>query len=138
MWNFLKNDKILPLHSNLEISKPYRLEKWSTLWSLSNTAPYSRYQLKYMADSACHGFAETKQLRLIIENDDSTSAPGLADLFDFDPFQQPHRLEFWLMPHHEKGVALSAMNLLIEYAFRVSQAPSGLCPISRWQQSQHR
>jgi len=119
---FLKNDKILLRALEPEdLEAIYNWENDPTLWSVSSTlTPYSRYQLKkYIADSTCHDFYETKQLRLIIEKRRSHQRTGLADLFDFDPFNSRAALGILVdASSRKKGVALSAMNLLIEYAFK--------------------
>jgi diamine N-acetyltransferase len=96
----------------------YQWENNMEIWELSNTrAPFSKYVLnQYIMDSA-KDIYETKQLRLIIENQDKKPV-GAVDLFDFDPYHQ--RAGVGILIHDEddrrKGYALDALHALANYA----------------------
>ena len=62
----------------------YHIENDESYWEVSDTLkPYSRFVLKqYLEDSRLDIF-ETKQIRFIIEN--NNTPVGTIDLFDFNP-----------------------------------------------------
>ncbi|MDR2968678.1 MAG: GNAT family N-acetyltransferase [Tannerellaceae bacterium] len=97
----------------------YRLENETSLWTVGNSlAPYSQYVLRqYIAESR-RDIYELKQLRLIIEVNETGRAVGLIDLFDFDPHNRRSGTGILLDPDFQgNGIATEALLLLIEYAF---------------------
>lgn len=97
----------------------YRWENDASLWSVGNSlAPYSQYVLRqYIAESS-RDIYELKQLRLIIEVNETQQAIGLIDIFDFDPHNQRAGTGILLDPGYQgNGRATDALALLIEYAF---------------------
>jgi len=97
----------------------FRWENDSSLWKIGNSlAPYSQYVLReYIAESR-RDIYELKQLRLIIEVNETKEAAGLIDLFDFDPHHGRAGTGILLEPSfHGNGIATEALKLLIDYAF---------------------
>jgi diamine N-acetyltransferase len=96
----------------------YQWENNMEIWELSNTrAPFSKYILTQYIENSAKDIYETKQLRLIIENQDKKPV-GAVDLFDFDPYHQ--RAGVGILIHNEqdrrKGFALDALHALAGFA----------------------
>jgi diamine N-acetyltransferase len=122
MNNLLTYGKISlrPLEPD-DIELLYRWENNMEIWNVSNTrTPFSKYILaEYLKESA-KDIYETKQLRLIIQNE-ALVPVGAVDLFDFDPYHMRagigiliHRAE---NRHH--GYATDALNAIFGYALEV-------------------
>ncbi len=97
----------------------YQLENDASLWTVGNTlAPYSRYVLRQYIAESHRDIYELKQLRLIIEMNETGKAIGLIDLFDFDPHHRRSGTGILLDPDYRgNGIATEALLLLSEYAF---------------------
>jgi len=64
----------------------YIWENDVNIWKVSNTlAPFSRYILKQYIEESYKDIYESKQLRLIIQDEQGIPV-GAVDLFDFDPY----------------------------------------------------
>lgn len=104
-----------------DIDLLYRWENDLEIWEISNTkAPYSRHILaQYIAESA-KDIYETKQLRLVIENENA-EAIGAIDLFDFEPFHQRAGIGILIHKNEDrsKGYATDAIFALSKYALEV-------------------
>ncbi len=104
-----------------DIELLYKWENDMDIWEVSNTlTPFSRYQLKKYIEQAQLDIFQTKQLRLIIdlEENEKTLTVGLIDLFDFDPYHQRAGIGIIINKHYrQKGYALEALNMLVEYSF---------------------
>ncbi|MFV0291198.1 MAG: GNAT family N-acetyltransferase [Mangrovibacterium sp.] len=115
----LQTDKIKlrPLEPE-DLDLLYVWENDTTLWEVGNAlVPFSRYILKqYLADSHRDIF-ETKQLRLIIENN-ALEPVGAIDLFDFDPNHRRAGMGILIHSdaHRRKGYATDAIMLMCHYA----------------------
>ena len=100
-----------------DIELLYLWENNIEIWQVSNTrAPFSKHILaKYIKDSKGDIF-ETKQLRLIIENETGI-AVGTIDLFDIDPYHQ--RAGIGILVHNvnerRKGYAYEALMAMSDY-----------------------
>ena len=83
---FLSTEKIsLRALEPTDLDFLYALENDVSVWEVSNTiAPFSRFVLQKYIDNAAADIYETRQLRLVIENNKG-EAVGAIDLFDFDP-----------------------------------------------------
>lgn len=69
----------------IDVDTLYRWENDPQLWSVGVTlAPYSRKQLWDYVDNYDGDIFSAKQLRLMIELNDSRETIGTLDLFDFD------------------------------------------------------
>jgi diamine N-acetyltransferase len=109
-----------PLEPN-DIELLYQWENNLEIWEVSNTkSPFSKHILaQYILESA-KDIYETKQLRLIIQNE-KLEAVGAVDLFDFEPYHL--RAGVGILIHNKtdrnKGYASDALKALSKYAFEV-------------------
>jgi len=97
----------------------YRLENETSLWTVGNSlTPYSQYVLRQYIAESHRDIYELKQLRLIIQINETGKAVGLIDLFDFDPHHRRAGTGILLDPEYQgNGIATEALLLLSEYAF---------------------
>lgn len=119
MKNQLKYGKIAlrPIEPE-DIELLYQWENNMEIWEISNTkTPYSRYILAQYIKESARGIYDTKQLRLIIQNE-KNQAIGAIDLFDFEPYHL--RAGVGILIHKtedkNKGYASDALAALSNYA----------------------
>lgn len=97
----------------------HEVENDESNWAVSHTqAPFSIFLLKQYLENVHLDIYETKQLRLVIEEQVSQKPVGLIDIFDFNP--QHLRAGIGIIVHPEyqkKGYALESLQLLINYSF---------------------
>ena len=98
----------------------YKIENDESIWEVSNTqTPYSKFLIKQYLENAHQDIYEAKQLRLAICLNDTDTAVGLIDLFDFDPTN--NRAGIGIIVHQENnrnnGIGSEALQLLISYCF---------------------
>lgn len=98
----------------------YHIENDESIWEVSNTqTPYSKFLIRQYLENAHQDIYEAKQLRLAICENNSNTAMGLIDLFDFDPKNK--RAGIGIVIQNEanrgKGFGKEALSLLINYAF---------------------
>lgn len=97
----------------------YKIENNESFWEVSDTqTPFSRYLLKQYLENAHLDLYESKQLRLVIEQKNTSKAVGMIDLFDYNP--QHKRCGIGLLVHPDyqnKGFASESLKLVIDYAF---------------------
>lgn len=104
-----------------DIDLLYSWENNLEIWEISNTkTPFSKHILaQYILESA-KDIYETKQLRLIIQNE-NRKAVGAVDLFDFEPYHL--RAGVGILIHNaadkNKGYASDALKALSNYAFEI-------------------
>jgi len=112
--------KLRPIEPD-DIELLYQWENNMEIWNVSNTkTPYSKYILaEYLKESA-KDIYETKQLRLIIQNENSAPV-GAVDLFDFDPYHM--RAGIGILIHgtenRNHGYGSDALNAIFGYAAEV-------------------
>ncbi len=100
-----------------DIDLLFSWENNTGIWQVSNThAPFSKHILaKYIKDSSGDIY-ESKQLRLIIENEKKKPV-GSIDLFDIDPYHQ--RAGIGILIHNteerRKGYASDALKAISDY-----------------------
>lgn len=118
----LKYGKIVlrPLEPE-DIDILYKWENDLSIWEISNTkTPFSKHVLAQYLLEAAKDIYETKQLRLIIQNE-NLEAVGAIDLFDFDPYHL--RAGVGVLIHNKKdrnkGYASDALAALSNYTFEV-------------------
>lgn len=102
-----------------DIELLYQWENNMAIWEVSNTkAPFSRHILAQYIKESAKDIYETKQLRLIIQNE-NFEAIGAIDLFDFEPYHL--RAGVGILIHKEsdknKGYASDAIIALSNYCF---------------------
>lgn len=96
----------------------YQVENNEDFWEVSTTqTPFSRAVLIQYLESAHLSIYETKQLRLVIENQHGNMV-GLVDLFDYDPQHLRAGIGILILPEYQrKKYALEALSLMKTYAF---------------------
>lgn len=101
-----------------DIDLLYKWENDSELWEVSNTiAPFSKAILKEYISASKYDIYTTKQLRLIIERQDTRESVGMIDLFDFDPFHRRAGVGVFVQKiSQSEGYASEALVLLKDYA----------------------
>ena len=98
----------------------FRWENDTATWRVSNTlTPISRFVLRQYLEQAHRDIYEAKQLRLIIQHNETERPLGAIDLFDFDPYHK--RAGIGILIAHEadrgKGYARQALQTVTGYAF---------------------
>lgn len=101
-----------------DLDRLYRIENDPDLWGVGTTnVPYSRYALHdYIATSSADIYTD-RQVRLMIEDEDTQMVVGICDLTSFDPRHQ--RAEVGIVierPYRCKGYAEVALEHLHNYA----------------------
>ncbi len=97
----------------------FKIENNEFFWEISHTqTPFSRFLLKKYLENAHLDIFETKQLRLIIEENSSKNQIGMVDLFDFNPQHKRAGIGILISPKYQKkGFASETLELLIKYCF---------------------
>ena len=122
MNNQLKYGKISlrPLEPE-DIELLYKWENNLEIWQISNTkTPFSKHILaQYLIESA-KDIYETKQLRLIIQNE-KLKPVGAIDLFDFEPYHLRAGVGILIHNNSDKnrGYATDALKALSNYTFEI-------------------
>lgn len=122
MSELLSTEKIRmrPLEPE-DIDLLYEWENKMEIWDVSNTkSPFSKHILaQYIIESAKDIYS-TKQLRMIIENQDKKPV-GAVDLFDFDPFHSRAGVGILIHSRDDRrhGYASDALNALSNYAVEI-------------------
>lgn len=99
----------------------YAWENDLEIWEMSNTrTPFSRYILTEYIKNSHKDIYETKQLRLIIQNEENRPV-GAVDLFDFEPYHQ--RAGVGILIHktedRHQGYATDTLKALFGYSLNV-------------------
>lgn len=100
-----------------DIELLYQWENNMGIWEISNTrAPFSRYILAEYIKNSVKDIYETKQLRLMIENERKRPV-GAVDLFDFDPFHLRAGVGILIHRQEDRGqsYATDTLKALCEY-----------------------
>lgn len=111
----------------------YQWENDMSIWNVSDTlTPFSKYVLnKYIQNSHLDIF-ELKELRLVIELNETKKSVGMIDLFDFDPYHS--RAGIGILVYDDKkrrqGIATSTLDLFIQYAFKTLGLHQVYCNIA--------
>lgn len=118
----LKNEivSLRPLEPS-DVDNLYKWENDPDIWEVSyTTMPYSKYALNnYISDSAQRDIYEMRQFRFVVEHNATKTAVGLADVFDFEPFDMRGAVGIAVNEPSVRGkkIATNAMRLLIDYCF---------------------
>lgn len=104
-----------------DIDLLYQWENNMEIWEVSNTkTPFSKHILAQYLMEAAKDIYETKQLRLVIQNE-NLKAVGAVDLFDFEPYHQ--RAGIGILIHNKEdrnhGYATDALQAVSNYAFEI-------------------
>ena len=98
----------------------YKWENDTSIWHVSNTiTPFSKHVLQQYVDNSHLDLYTTKQLRLIIDNNQNKKSIGCIDLFDFEPYHKRAGIGVLISNKDDrnKGFAKEALSLLIQYSF---------------------
>ena len=97
----------------------YQIENNESFWEVSHTQkPFSKFILRQYLENAHLDIYESKQLRLLIEEESTKKQIGMIDLFDFNPQHKRAGIGILIHPDFQKkGYATEALALLIKYAF---------------------
>ena len=129
----LKGKKIkLTALEPLHIDVLCQWENDTSIWKVSNTlTPFSKYVLEQYISNSNLDIYTTKQLRLMISNNDNIFV-GCIDLFDFDPTNRKAGIGILIAENknRKKGYASEALSLLIEYSFQILNLHSLYCNIT--------
>ncbi len=104
-----------------DIELLYQWENNMEIWEVSNTkTPFSKYILAQYIKESARGIYETRQLRLIIENEQQEPV-GAVDLFDFEPYHQRAGVGILIhkQEHKNRGYATDALQALSNYAVNI-------------------
>jgi len=122
MKNLLTYGKISmrPLEPN-DIELLYQWENNMEIWNVSNTrTPFSKYILAEYIKESAKDIYESKQLRLIIENEFAEPV-GALDLFDFEPYHMRAGIGILIHKNENRnhGYASDALNAIFGFAVEV-------------------
>ncbi len=123
LWKFRKMELQKNNTIQLRLLEPddldwlFKLENDKRHWAVSGTdTPFSKKILKQYIACAKDDIYTAKQLRFVIEHHKKTV--GLIDLFDFDPQHKKAGVGIIVEETYQtKGIASTALKLLISYAF---------------------
>jgi diamine N-acetyltransferase len=112
--------KLRPLEPD-DIDLLYKWENNIEIWLVSNTkTPFSKHILAQYLKEAAKDIYETRQLRLIIQNE-KRKPVGAIDLFDFDPYHL--RAGVGILIHNKidrnQGYATDALEALSNYSYEI-------------------
>ena len=109
-----------------------RWENDPAIWQVSNTfSPFSRHILRQYLAQAHLDIFQAKQLRLVIEIQETLQPVGMIDVFDYDPFHQRAGIGILISEpdQRNKGYAGDALATLLHYAFTVLLLNQVYCSI---------
>jgi diamine N-acetyltransferase len=117
-----------------DIDLLYKWENDPSIWHLGNTfAPFSRFVLEQYILNAQQDIFSNKQLRLIIDLNNSgemAQTIGIIDMFDFEPYHRRAGVGILITDtQRQKGYASEAISLLKKYAFNVLDLHQLYCNI---------
>ena len=129
----MKGEKVL-----LRAMEPYDVDllyDWendSNNWRVSNTlAPFSKHILHEYVLST-QDIYSARQLRLIIQEIETSTAVGCIDLFDFDPLHQRAGVGILVAKEKDRqnGFASEALELMIHHAFTAIDCHQLYCNVA--------
>jgi len=130
---FLENENIrLRAVEPQDLERLYVWENNSSLWIVGNTRePYSKYALKQYILQIDSDIYESKQLRLMIDDELSGDTVGTVDLFDFDIHNSRIALGLFIDTAYQgKGFATKALHITENYVFNFLKINQIYCHIA--------
>ena len=116
---FIKDQKItLRCAEPDDAERIFRWENDRSIWRVSGThVPYSRFQIEQFLLSN-NDLISSKQLRLMIDLNETGESIGCVDIFDYDGINQRAGLGILIEEaFRQQGYAKAALALCIEYLF---------------------
>lgn len=109
----------------------YRMENDPEVWTISYTrAPFSKYMLKKFIDASVEDIYTSKQLRMMVYEQSTTTIVGIIDLFDFEPLHRRVGVGILIDKNYRrKGYAAESIALIKEYAFDILHVHQIYCNI---------
>lgn len=99
----------------------FQWENDPSLWHLSQThVPFSKFDIEQYVLNADKDIFTARQVRLMIDVIHNSLTVGAIDLFDFDPMHKRLGLGILITgEQRSKGFAAEALDLLIDYCFKI-------------------
>ena len=116
-----------------DVNMLYAIENDVEDWRYSdNVKPFSNFAMEqYVIEAATQDICTSKQLRLMICENNSDKVVGVIDLFDFNPLYKRAGLGILIIKdYRRKGYAHEALQLMISYAFKKLQLKQLYCNIA--------
>lgn len=116
---FIKNDKITLRCAEPEDAETiFRWENDRSVWRVSGTiVPFTRFQIEQFLLSN-NDLQSQKQLRLMIEANESMVPMGCIDIYDYDAINERASLGILIdEAYRHQGFAKAAISLCVEYLF---------------------
>lgn len=118
-----------------DLESLYLWENEIEVWRVSQTiSPFSKYTLKEYCSFANADIQTAKQLRLMIDviNGSEEITVGMVDLFDYDAINRKAGIGILIGNHNyrQKGVACTALEILVNYSFSILNLHQLYCFIS--------
>lgn len=109
----------------------YQWENDPEIWTISNTqTPYSKHMLTKFIEASLQDIYTAKQLRLMMDENETGETIGIIDLFDFEPFHGRVGVGILIdKDHRKKGFASEGIRLVKDYVFEVLQIHQIYCNI---------
>lgn len=110
----------------------YRWENDTEIWKVSNTvAPFSKFILRQFIESQKADVFESRQLRLIVESQQTGKQIGAIDLYDIDPFNCRAGVGILIYEKEDrhKGYATDALSIIVNYSFFVLSLHQIYCSV---------
>ena len=117
---FIKNDTIaLRCAEPEDATQIYAWENDRSVWRVSGTyVPYTQFQIEQFLLSNNDLFSQ-KQLRLMIDLNESRVSMGCIDLYDYDPINEHVSIGILIdTAHRKQGHAQAALTLCLDYLFQ--------------------
>ncbi len=117
---FIKNETItLRCAEPEDAEQIYQWENDRDIWRVSGThVPFTRFQVEQFLLSNNDLFSQ-KQLRLMIELNETEESVGCIDIFDYDGINQRAGLGILIdKAFRQRGIAKAALALCIDYLFQ--------------------
>ena len=131
--SFIKNELVcLRAIEPEDLELIYTWENDSNNWHLGNTIiPFSKNTIKkYIFESANNLFIDN-QLRLMIDSLENCKTIGSIDLYDFDSVNMKAGVGILIdSEFRNKGYAINALSLLIQYCFKILNVRQLYCYVS--------
>ena len=137
---FIKNDTIsLRCAEPDDAERIYAWENDRSIWRVSGTfVPYTRFQIEQFLLSN-NDLLSQKQLRLMIDLNDSGASIGSLDLYDYDPINGHVSIGILIdAAYRKQGHAQAALSLCMDYLFHDLKLHQAFCVIDELNtESQH-
>ncbi len=119
----------------IDLENLYVWENDLEVWKVSQTiSPFSKFTLKEYCSVANVDLHIAKQLRLMIDviEESIVTTVGIIDLFDYDAINQKAGIGILIgnKDYRQKGVANTALKILINYSFSVLNLHQLYCFVS--------